>query len=71
MNETSCSRDLSRTVRNFIEKELFIGFNVNIDKLPLNCLLNPRLDLFKNQETMKEEVSYDDWKVNFFNTGLL
>jgi hypothetical protein len=60
-----CSRELSRKVRKYIEKE--ITPMISLNELPETCQLNPKYDMYILQEKSKKEIEKGDWKCNICN----
>eukprot|EP01038_Epipyxis_sp_PR26KG_P010694 gene10694-14361_t len=63
----SCSRSISRKVRRIIQKDVFEKFSIKPEQLSANCPLNPKFDLYLDQEQHKEEVSYSEWQCKYCN----
>lgn len=61
-----CSRELSRSVRSFLEKEIFPRLPIEATQLPNACQLNPLIDLYRDQENNKLLVHHpDEWKCSY------
>jgi hypothetical protein len=63
--QNSCSRELSRKVRQYIVKEIYPL--LSLDELPDTCQLNPKYDMYLVQENARKEIEKGDWKCNFCN----
>jgi hypothetical protein len=63
----SCSRDLSRQVRSFINEEVFPLLQVEPVELPKSCQLHPSLDPYLQQEKNKEFIQKNEWKCSYCN----
>ena len=61
----ACSRELSRRVRSFLHKSVYPKLAGSAADLPWSCQLNPALDVYREQELNKKEVSRGDWKCLF------
>ena len=61
----SCSRELSRKVRRYLEKEVYPL--LLLDQLLDSCQLNPKYDMYFTQETAKKEIEQGDWKCGLCN----
>src|SRR3546814_586151 len=48
-SHSECSRDISRTVRDFVHERLLKVLNVPVDSLPESCPFHPAADLFWDQ----------------------
>eukprot|EP00981_Chlorochromonas_danica_P000377 scaffold90_cov163-Ochromonas_danica.AAC.32 len=70
-SSSACSRGISRKVRKFLEKEIFSSLSIRPVDLPLACPLNPLRDLYHKQETSKNKIDYDEWKVGLLLLLLL
>jgi hypothetical protein len=64
-NKHQCSRPLSRKVRNFVEAEIFSKLTIKPNELPNNCQLNPKYDLYLDQERHKVEYSRSEWTCSY------
>lgn len=60
--DETCSRDSSRKVREYLTKNVYPKLPMPPENLPLICALNPKLDIYKEQESYKKEVGRSDWK---------
>jgi uncharacterized Zn-finger protein len=63
----SCSRDLSRQVRFFLNKEVFPLLPVEPMELPKSCQLHPSLDPYLHHEKNKELIQKNEWKCSYCN----
>ena len=52
-SESHCSREQSRIVRQYLEREVFSKLPFKPSDLPQSCQLNPSLDIFAHQEVHK------------------
>jgi hypothetical protein len=62
---SECSRQISRKVRRFLQKDIYPMLSFDPTQLPTSCALNPLRDLFHDHELHKKQLSQDDWKVRF------
>lgn len=61
-----CSRELSRSVRTFLEREVFPRLPIEPSLLPNSCQINPLFDLYRDQEANKMKVHHpDEWKCSY------
>jgi len=61
-DDSHCSRDNSRRVRTFLNKNVYPKLPFSALDLPSTCQLHPSLDAFREQELNKKEVTRGDWK---------
>lgn len=62
-----CSREISRKVNRYLSKEIFPHLTTHAEKLPLSCQLNPTLNIYRDHENHKVEVSRGDWRCVYCN----
>jgi hypothetical protein len=60
-----CSRSLSRKIRKFVDHEIFSKLSIDPLALPDNCQLNPKYDLFRDQESHKVEYTRTEWRCQY------
>ena len=62
-----CSRTLSRRVRTYLNREVFslLPETFAATSLPESCPLNPRYDIFLDQEIHKHERSRSEWECGY------
>ena len=61
-----CSRELSRSVRAFLEREIFPRLPIEPSLLSNSCQINPLFDLYRDQEANKVKVHHpDEWKCSY------
>lgn len=65
--ENSCSRSVSRKVRNYLNNNVYSQLPFASDKLPFECPLHPHYDLYNDQELHKKELIKGDWKCGYCN----
>ena len=66
--DDGCRRDLSRSVRKFIEKEIYSNImNIKPNDLPQTCQFHPLNDIYYYQEKLKSELNYREYKCNSCN----
>lgn len=58
----TCSRDIARKVRSYLQKEVYPKLDFPALELPDACQLNPKFDTYLDQEQHKAEVSRNDWQ---------
>eukprot|EP01031_Cornospumella_fuschlensis_P027131 gene27131-32775_t len=63
----NCSRDVSRKVVTFLEKEVYPILPTPANQLPSTCPLHPLRNLFQDHEKHKVKVDSDDWKCTYCN----
>lgn len=64
----SCSRELTRRVRSFLNSDVFPLIPVEASQLPKTCQLNPLLDSYLEQEKNKIQVHQKlEWKCLYCN----
>ncbi|RYY86301.1 hypothetical protein EON63_06045 [archaeon] len=59
----NCSREISRKVMTFLEKEVYPILPTLASHLPSTCPLHPLRNLFQDHEKHKVKLDSDDWKV--------
>lgn len=62
-NAKECSKAVSRTVRTFLNNDVYRRLGIDASDLPDNCDLNPRHDMYGVHEHSKMEESPGEWKV--------
>jgi hypothetical protein len=65
--ENSCSRSVSRKVRDYLNNKVYSQLPFSADKLPFECSLHPHYDLYNDQELHKKELIKSDWKCGYCN----
>lgn len=62
-----CSREISRKVRDFLDRDVFtlLPATMKPQDLPSTCQLNPKFDLYYSQEKAKTEIHRADWQCGF------
>jgi len=58
-----CSRENSRKIRSFIDKEIIS--RLDIAKLSDKCILHPSFDMLAQQEQNKDMLTRREWKCNY------
>jgi hypothetical protein len=59
--QESCSREIARKVRSYLQKDVFSKLDFPATELPDSCQLNPKHDAYLDQEQHKSEVNRNDW----------